>query len=221
MIVRTFGSIGRRLREQCIGAVCLLLSLGFTHFATGAQLTYWNFAGANGNEPSTNATAVAPGFQVTDITRGGTQDPFVWPGTFANKAWPANVQDGFFEFSISALGGNYSLSSIAFELLTQPLGPNTCRLTTGANVLLDEWISFPGMVDTASTHSTDLSTTPAYQNTSGTKTFRLYGLGSSGGAAGLTSLSINGSASVPEGLPFGAFGLTAGLLLFVRSRVKE
>jgi|ERR1041385_3148931 hypothetical protein len=220
MIVRTFDSIGRRLREQCLGPVCLFLLLGFTHSVWAAPLTAWDFASNSGNELESPATFVAPGFQTTLITRGGTQDPFFWPGTFANKAWPANPPDGFFEFSISSLGGSYTLSDILFNLLTQPLGPNTWRLTTGSGAFLDEWTAFPGLSDTPSTHTSILPASPDFQNVTGSKTFRLYGFNSSGGAAGLTSLSINGSTSVPESLPLGAFGLTAGLLLFVRSRVK-
>src|ERR1051325_4370595 len=117
MIVRRFDSMGKRLLEQCVWPVGLLTLLAFVSCAWATPLTAWDFATNMGNEADSPATFVAPGFQTTLITRGGTQDPFFWPGTFANKAWPANPPDGFFEFSISSLGGSYTLSDILFNLL--------------------------------------------------------------------------------------------------------
>src|SRR5437867_3898651 len=102
MIVRTFGSIGKRLREQCIWPVGLFLLVGFAYSAWATPLTAWNFAGAKGNEASSNATFVATGFQTTELTRGGFHDPILLDNTIANGSWPfGTVGDGYFEFSIS------------------------------------------------------------------------------------------------------------------------
>jgi hypothetical protein len=238
MIVRTFGSIGKRLREQCIWPVCLFLLLGLSHSALATPLTAWNFAGAKGNEPSSNATFVATGFQTTELTRGGFHDPILLDDTIANGSWrfDDNINfdnDGYFEFSISPQPGTmYSLKSIVFDLLTNPNGPNTWRLTTGTGAKLDQWDAFPNadpniaLPPTPSTHTSILLPSVDFQDLTSDRIFRLYGFnqtgtGAGGRGAGISSLSINGSTSVPEALPFGAFGLTAGLLLFVRSRVKE
>ena len=70
------------------------------------------------------------------------------------------------------------------------------------------------------TPSTHTFTLPAPTTLTSSTTFRLYGLNSTGRGAGLTKLTINGSVSVPESLPFGVFGLITALLLFVRSRLK-
>src|SRR5262249_33070701 len=191
MIVRTFDSMRKRLLEQCVWPVGLFLLLGFTHSVKATPLTAWDFVGKNGNEASVDATFVAPGFQTTAITRGGTQDPVAHFGTFWNNSWPNGPSlDGYFRFSISPSAGTYSLSDIVFNLLTQQLGPNTWTLTTDSGGMLDTWMAFPGSLDTPSTHTTDLSSLSAFQNQSGASTFRLYGSNSSGKGAGLTSLSI-------------------------------
>ena len=215
--------MGKRLLEQCVWPVGLLTLLAFVSCAWATPLTAWDFATNMGNEADSPATFVAPGFQTTLITRGGTQDPVAHPGTFWNQSWPLGPSlDGYFSFSINPSAGAYSISDIVFNLLTQPLGPNTWTLTTDSGGMLDTWTNFTGVVDTPSTHTTDLSSLSGFQNQSGPNTFRLYGSNSSGKGGGLTSLSINGSAAVPESLPLaGVLGLTAGLLLFVRSRVKD
>ena len=224
MSAPTLNSLGQRIRKTST-LICFLPLLVLTNVASAIPLTTWNFAGNNGNEASVNATFVAPGFQTTAITRGGTQSPQVAPDTFSNGSWPfTSALDGYFQFSISPEAGTtYSVSSVEFDLVSNFLGPTHWVLRSDVDAFgsnLDEWIDFSA----SSMHTTTLSLDPSFQNLTGDRTFRLYGLDSSGGGGGLTRLQINGSApilSVPETLPFGAFGLTMALLLYGRSRIKK
>jgi hypothetical protein len=221
MCAQILGPNGGRLRERFSLLVCLIPLLVLTHSASAVPLTAWNFAANNGNEPSVNSTFVAPGFQTTAITRGGFQSPQISPGSFSNASWPFNpVPDGFFQFSISPLAGTtYTITDILFEFVNQVQGPVTWLLRSDADGYvsnLETWFASP-------THTSILPATTDFQNLTTARSFRLYGLNSSGGGAGLTRLDINGSpraSTVPETLPFGAFGLTVTMLLFVRSRVK-
>ena len=231
---QSLGSIGvRRLREQFISMLSLLLLFGLIHSASATILTEWNFAGNIGNETTVSATSVDPRFQSTSITRGGTQDPGnsmnAIPNSFANLSWPFGLtSDGFFEFSINPQPGTtYSITDIVFDLVTRRDGPSIWSLTAGSDVL-DGWTAEPNLSLTP-TLSTHTFTLPAPATLTSSRTFRLYGLNSTGRGdgltaaqrgAGLTKLTINGSVSVPESLPFGVFGLITALLLFVRSRLK-
>jgi len=213
---------GGRNPTAILSLVCLLPLLAFTQAASAVPLTSWNFAANNGNEASVNATFFAPGFQTTAITRGGTQAPQVAPGSFSNASWPFDsTPDSYFQFSINPQAGTtYTLSDIHFEFLIQPSGPVVWRLRSDADGFtsdLDTWFS-------SATHDTLLPATAEFQNLMSSRTFRLYGLNSSGGGAGLTRLDLNGSftsSAVPETLPVGAFGLTVTLLLLARSRIKD
>jgi hypothetical protein len=222
MSARVLSSGGGRLRESIILLACLFPLFGLTQLASAVPLTAWNFAGNAGNEPSVNATFVAPGFQTTAITRGGTQSPQPSPGSFSNGSWPFDsTPDAFFQFSISPLSGTtYTITDILFDFVIQSQGPVTWLLRSDADGYasdLDTWFS-------SATHTTVLPSTTDFQNLMTSRSFRLYGLNSSGGGAGLTRLDINGSftsSAVPETLPFGAFGLAVTLLLFARSRIKD
>jgi hypothetical protein len=210
------------LREHFILLVCLFSVFVLTHSASAIPLTAWNFAGNAGNEASVNSTFVAPGFQTTAITRGGTQSPQLSPGSFSNGSWSFDsIPDGFFQFSINPQAGTtYTITDILFDFVNQMQGPVNWILRSDADGYvsdLDTWFS-------AATHTSILPSTTDFQNLMTARSFRLYGLNSSGGGAGLTRLDINGSftsSAVPETLPFAAFGLTVTLLMFVRSRVKD
>ena len=213
---------GQRQLFSRIG--CLVLSFLLVSSASATQLTAWNFKDATGAEPDYLATDVAAGFQHTLITRGPTllSHDVGAPraGTFWNGAWPNGTGlDQYFEFSINS-AGNYSISDIFFSFYTDPLGPHQWHLyfnNAEINNWTDAWINGPPGPD--STHTATLDS--AFQNLSGTTTFRLYGNNGTGAGAGLKELSINGSTSVPETLPVGVFGLTAAVLFFIRSRVRD
>ena len=202
--------------------ICLLPLFVITYPSTAIPLTSWNFAANNGDEASVNATVVAGGFQTTAITRGGTQSPQVSPGSFSNASWPfTSTPDAYFQFGVNPQSGTtFTITDIDFGFVLSRLGPVNWILRSDADGYtadLDTWFSVVS-------HNSVLPANADFQNLTGPRTFRLYGLNSSGGGAGLTTLSINGTLSttaVPETLPAGVFGLTITLLLFARSRVKS
>jgi hypothetical protein len=215
--------------KPLITALVLIASSSF-----GELLLAWDFAGAAGNETTSNSSYNAANINVSTLSRGAGLTANGNPDRFNAYGFSTALNDSisgndYFTFTVSAISDPFSLSSLNFNVQRSTTsGPSNWTVRTSADAYATDVASFTtlGAVNTTYALSADLSGNSALQNLATPLTVRIFGWGGSStvGNAGFEGtgqdIQVNGTTGtpIPEPSTLALLGLGFSTLLGLRKR---
>ncbi|HMP96642.1 MAG TPA: PEP-CTERM sorting domain-containing protein [Kiritimatiellia bacterium] len=216
-------------------AACAIGALITAGAAQADLLVSFDFAGAAGNEVTSNANFVAAGISgPVTISRGGgiaaaaNGDRFNANGWGETSAANALASGDYFEWTITPDTGFFlSITQIAFQVQRSNTGASNLVLRTSVDSYTANLNTLNNFIGNSATVTTlfDSGGVSALQNVGGAITFRVIGwTGASGGSMGFegpgNDIQIWGAAVVPEPASMALMTMGVGVVALMRRRLR-